>query len=86
MYTGYFLVDNEMHGPDGPTGLRIHDHKIVTLFERSSDYYLVEGLIDSIKHIYGPEGFTHFYLQGRHIYGPNKELPWVCIDHRSQRT
>jgi hypothetical protein len=80
MYTGYFIVDDEIHGPDGATGSFIQESKIVTQSERTPTYYLLDGLIESIRHIYGPAGYTHFYLQGRHLYGPGKRLPWINAD------
>ena len=77
MYTGYYLKETAIIGPDGPTGSFVENKRVVTFNRRSSAYFISDGCIGSVDHICGPKGYSQFYIQEGHIYGPDRRLPWL---------
>jgi hypothetical protein len=70
MYTGFYLQNSHIFGPEGYTGYYFAQEHIYgpngyTEYYRSGD------------HIFGPTGYTQCFFCGDHIYGRKEELPWV---------
>lgn len=70
-YTGYYIVSNQVYGPEGFTENYMDDNNIYSK-EGFRGYYVQDN------YIYGPRGFTSYYLdQEGFIYGPSNRIPWL---------
>ncbi len=84
MYTGYQIRQNQILKKTVKTQFGINDTHIQCPLGRPTGCYLVDSHLPDVKHIYGPDGYTKFYVQDEHIYGPNEHLPWF-ESHESDR-
>ncbi len=78
MYTGHRIIENQIYRQDTRTQYSLNDDHIHVSPDQPTGYYLMEGLSPEAKHIYGPDGYTKFYVQNGHIYGPSTQLPWLA--------
>jgi len=81
MYTGHRIEDNQIYQEETKTQFGLNNDQIHSSPDQPTGYYLVDTLSHDVKHIYGPQGYTKFYVQDRHIYGPNTQLPWLAACH-----
>ena len=47
------------------------------ILNQPTGYYLLDSMVHDVRHIYGPDGYTKYYIQNGHIYGPDTKLPWL---------
>ncbi|MFC1766023.1 hypothetical protein ACFL6U_28590 [Planctomycetota bacterium] len=76
MYTGYSISNNRIWSPDGKTSFFFNSKHIYCFPKEYSGYYLTDGNCEGVEHVYGPQGYTKFYVQNNHIYGPDTLPPW----------
>jgi hypothetical protein len=76
MYTGYLIHENRIYQEQMETDFDLNGGYIHSP-DQPTGYFLAEGLLHDVKHIYGPNGYTRFYVQDGHIYGPSQSLPWL---------
>jgi hypothetical protein len=80
VYTGYRIRNNHIYNEENETPFSLNDDHIHCRRNQPTGCYLADSLSDEVKHIYGPNGYTKFYVQCEHIYGPNTHLPWFDSD------
>jgi hypothetical protein len=82
MYTGYRIRDNHIYNEEAKTSFTLDNNHICTRPDQPTGCYLTDSFSEEVKHIYGPAGYTKFYVQCEHIYGPSTHLPWfdLCDD------
>lgn len=78
MYTGHRIIENQIYRQDTRTQYSLNGDHIHASPDQSTGYYLMEGLSPEVKHIYGPDGYTKFYVQDGHIFGPGTQIPWLA--------
>lgn len=76
MYTGHQIRHNRIYKAKTKTLFDLNGNHIYCASGQPTGYYLEDGLSLDVKHIYGPDGYSKFYVQDGHIYGPNTCLPW----------
>ncbi len=75
MYTGHRIIENQIYQQETRTQFSLNNDQIHFSPDQPSGYYLIET---DVKHVYGPDGYTKFYVQDGHIYGPSTQLPWLA--------
>ena len=78
MYTGHRIMGNQIYQKETRTQFCLNNDHIHASPDQPSGYHLVESLLPDVKHIYGPDGYTKFYVQDGHIFGPSTVLPWLA--------
>ncbi len=81
MYTGHRIEDDQIYQEETKTQFGLTNDQIHGSPDQPTGYYLAEALSHDVKHIYGPDGYTKFYVQDGHIYGPSTQLPWLTACH-----
>lgn len=78
MYTGYSIRDQKIYKDEDKTPFILSGNDIHGFSDKPTGCSLVKSLSAGVKHIYGPGGYTKFYVNEGHIYGPSTELPWFA--------
>jgi hypothetical protein len=77
MYTGHRINNDQIYQDETKTQFGVIDDRIQSPLNQPTGYYLLDGMVHDVRHIYGPDGYTKYYIQNGHIYGPDTELPWL---------
>jgi hypothetical protein len=80
VYTGYCIRKNHIYNEERKTPFNLNGDHIHCHQDQPTGCYLTDSLLEEVKHIYGPSGYTKFYVQCEHIYGPSTHLPWSDSD------
>ena len=72
MYTGYYIQDNYIYGPQDSGRFYIQDGYIWG--PRNGGRFYIQD-----KYIWGPVDGGRFYIEDGYIYGPSKDLPWMRV-------
>ncbi len=84
MYTGYSIRNHMIYKDAGKTQFKLSGDHIRCSPDKPTGCCLVKSLSDGVRHIYGPEGYTKFYVNEGYIYGPSTHLPWFEPCHELQ--
>ena len=76
MYTGYSIRHQTIYKDEVKTQFKLSGNHIHCISDEPTGCCLAQSLTDGVKHIYGPNGYTKFYVKEGHIYGPRTHLPW----------
>jgi hypothetical protein len=76
MYTGYSIRNQKIYKDEGKTPFKLSGNYIHGFLGKSTGCCLAKSLSEGVKHIYGPGGYTKFYVNEGYIYGPSTHLPW----------
>ena len=77
MYTGYSIRNQRIYNDEDQTPFKLSGNRIHGFSDEPTGCCLAQSLSDGVKHIYGPSGYTKFYVKGGHIHGPSTRLPWL---------
>ena len=78
MYTGHRIIENLIYQQGTRTQFSLNNDQILVSPDQPSGYYLMKSLLPDVNHIYGPDGYTKFYVQDGHIFGPGIQIPWLA--------
>lgn len=76
MYTGYSIRDDRIFKEEEETQFCLSGKFICFFPDQPTGCCLVQSLSEGVQHIYGPNGYTKFYVDDGFIYGPNTLVPW----------
>ena len=76
MYTGYSIRQQKIYKDGAKTQFELSGNHIHCIPDKPTGFCLAQSLTEGVKHIYGPSGYTKFYVKEGHIYGPGIHLPW----------
>ena len=71
-YTGYFIRNGHIYGPDGDTHCWIGNGHIYEIGSGPSEFLIRDGHIYHVN-----EQDTGYFTRWDRIYGPQPTLPWL---------